>query len=347
MSDSSCKRLFLGIDEAGYGPNLGPLLIGASAWLAPAHMDESELIAAVSPIFQPTPFTEYTNHLPLGDSKRLFQPRGGLATLELGTLSMFNLQRRQIAAEASKNLQSLLAASAEFDGDTPPLPWYYALEQFSVPQQPPELPSQGHPQASPLRGNSPELIEHCTRLGRTGLDSLGIELLDMRGIVITEPSFNRRVAELGSKGQLLTLSSLSLVAELLGCFRGEPVEVYCDRHGGRRNYLPLLFEALPDTWFSEIKNSPQRCSYRGSGRFTCDIHFSVGGDSFPPTALASMLAKYLRERLMESFNRFWSQQLPDIRPTAGYPADAQRFRRQIELRAAQLGLAPELWWRSR
>ncbi|MCA9134862.1 MAG: hypothetical protein KDA45_16955, partial [Planctomycetales bacterium] len=73
--------------------------------------------------------------------------------------------------------------------------------------------------------------------------------------------------------------------------------------------------------------------------------FSVGGDRFPPTALASMLAKYLRERLMESWNAFWQLHLPGIKPTAGYPLDARRFRREIEPLARELQLPLELWWR--
>ncbi len=75
------------------------------------------------------------------------------------------------------------------------------------------------------------------------------------------------------------------------------------------------------------------------------FHFSVGGDSFAPTALASMTAKYLRERLMAGVNRYWQSHIADLQPTAGYPLDAKRFRSQIESTAAKLGHAVEQWWR--
>ena len=58
-----------------------------------------------------------------------------------------------------------------------------------------------------------------------------------------------------------------------------------------------------------------------------------------------MLAKYLRERMMESFNAFWQSYFPEIRPTAGYPMDAKRFRAEIESKAIELGLPLEQWWR--
>ncbi|MEZ6080363.1 MAG: hypothetical protein R3C56_33235 [Pirellulaceae bacterium] len=91
--------------------------------------------------------------------------------------------------------------------------------------------------------------------------------------------------------------------------------------------------------------SPARSSYQSCGARPLTIHFSVGGDSFPPTALASMLAKYLRERLMHPLNAFWQGQLPQLKPTAGYPVDAQRFRAAIEPVAERLKLSIDQWWR--
>ena len=38
-------------------------------------------------------------------------------------------------------------------------------------------------------------------------------------------------------------------------------------------------------------------------------------------ALASMLAKYLREVFMRQFNRFWLGHVDGLKPTAGYPGD--------------------------
>ena len=37
------QRLFIGTDEAGYGPNLGPLVVAATAWTAAGIADCSEL----------------------------------------------------------------------------------------------------------------------------------------------------------------------------------------------------------------------------------------------------------------------------------------------------------------
>ena len=63
------------------------------------------------------------------------------------------------------------------------------------------------------------------------------------------------------------------------------------------------------------------------------------------TALASMVSKYVRERLMEEFNRFWLERTPGLKPTAGYPGDARRFFDAIRPTAERLGIAETALWR--
>ncbi len=63
------------------------------------------------------------------------------------------------------------------------------------------------------------------------------------------------------------------------------------------------------------------------------------------TALASMVSKYVRERLMEEFNHFWRERTPGLKPTAGYPGDAKRFYDAIRPTAERLGIAEAALWR--
>jgi hypothetical protein len=50
---------------------------------------------------------------------------------------------------------------------------------------------------------------------------------------------------------------------------------------------------------------------------------------------------------MDVFNAFWQSLIPGLRPTAGYPVDARRFRRDIERTALEREIAPAVWWRDR
>jgi ribonuclease HII len=329
------KRLFIGVDEAGYGPNLGPLLICGSAMLAPKHMLESELCACFSKVFKAESWKPACCHVPLGDSKKLYQPGSGLDTLEIGLLSCLQLLHADSLVKL-EDLQGLLDATHLVPPEIvsrplPNLPWYQTLDRFPVPRNT-ELSDE---------------ISRLSRLAGVALAEHDIELIELSCVVVAEPQFNAAIDISGSKGQLLSQATLGLVAHWIEKHRELPVEVFCDRQGGRKNYMPVLLDAMPEQWFTETLSSPSRCSYRRQVDPPCDIHFSVGGDQFPPTALASMLAKYLRERLMEAVNAFWLQQVPGLKPTAGYPQDAKRYRAAIEGVAQQLKLAPAEWWRNK
>ncbi len=327
-------RIIVGADEAGYGPNLGPLLIAASAWVIPADLTTEEFSVRMAETFSPAAWRSGCEHVPLGDSKLLYQPASGLTTLEAGLLAMINLLH-----PSTLDLESLVAAVQFLDATNPDsypsiltepklAPWYAGLSQFAVPTQ-----------------HTCGEVERLATIADAQLRTQDIKLLGVRALIISEASFNAQVERLGSKGQLLSAATLQLVRSF--CDPSANVEVFCDRQGGRKNYMPILLDAFPDAWFAETGRSNERCSYRTNASPSHEFHFTVGGDKFAPTALASMLCKYLRERLMESFNKFWANHLPQLRPTAGYPLDAKRFRDEIETTAKKLKLDPSLWWRNR
>lgn len=335
------RKLFVGVDEAGYGPNLGPLLIGGSAWVVPAEMTESELCSLLeAEQFCTASWSPNCDHIPLGDSKKLYQSTSGLRTLELGLLSML----ATLDVEPSKSddeirkldkLVERLAPAATTNNagarNRQKAPWYLNLAEFCV----------------PVTEAAESEIERLSDLAKRRLLKHDVELVAVNAMVVDEAEFNRQVLQYDSKGKLLSLATFEMVDCLLAAAPEIPAEIFCDRQGGRKNYMPLLLEWVPESWFIETQQSNKRCSYRTTVGRNLDIHFSVGGDSFPPTALASMVAKYLRERLMESFNHYWNQQALGIKPTAGYPQDAIRFRKSIEAKATELGLPLEIWWRSR
>ncbi len=335
------RKLFIGVDEAGYGPNLGPLLIGGSAWVVPSEMTETDLcqLLAAEQFFA-APWSPNCDHVPLGDSKKLYQSTTGLRTIELGLLSMLATLSEPpgLLGNSLGKLDQFVArlapaASTNITGESTgkAAPWYLNLAEFSV----------------PVTKEAESDIARLSKLAKQRLQKHGIELVAVHAMVIDESEFNRQVLQYDSKGKLLSLVTFEMVNCLLAASPELPAEIYCDRQGGRKNYMPLLLEWMPESWFIETQQSNERCSYRTTSGRNLDIHFSVGGDSFPPTALASMVAKYLRERLMESFNLYWSQQVSGIKPTAGYPQDSIRFRKSIEAKAAELGIPLEIWWRSR
>lgn len=334
--DSANKKLVIGVDEAGYGPNLGPLLVAATVWLVPEHVTEAELAASLSEGFSCERWEEACQTVPLGDSKQLYRPGQGLVSLETGLCALLvamdeadNCQNFRGAPDWLGDMETFLQRFGEMPQGECDLPWYRQLQALKLPS-----------------AQTSREILRLSELARQRFQALDLCLLQARVRVISEKEFNAGIEKLGSKGQLLTITTLKLVADLLEAMP-RPVEIFCDRHGGRKNYLPQLMDTWPESWFQEIRSDASRCSYQNLCQPEFTIHFSVGGDSFPPTAMASMLAKYTRERFMESFNAFWSARLQDLKPTAGYPVDAQRFRRELGDAPLELGLPASLWWRSR
>ena len=73
-------------------------------------------------------------------------------------------------------------------------------------------------------------------------------------------------------------------------------------------------------------------------RLAWQVQFEVAAESkHLPVALASIYAKYLREIFMEMFNRYWTGQVPGLRPTGGYFVDGNRFLTEIGPACKKLG----------
>jgi ribonuclease HII len=84
-----------------------------------------------------------------------------------------------------------------------------------------------------------------------------------------------------------------------------------------------------------------------AARAGVEVGFRVRSEQFLPAALASMIAKYLREVCMRPFNDFWCARVPGLRPTAGYPTDSHRFKAEISEMQVALGIDDRVLWRCR
>jgi ribonuclease HII len=78
------------------------------------------------------------------------------------------------------------------------------------------------------------------------------------------------------------------------------------------------------------------------------VHFRVRADAqHLEVALASLIAKLIRELLMERFNAFFAAHDGALHPTAGYPEDARRWLRDTVALRQQLELPDHLLIRIR
>jgi hypothetical protein len=191
-------------------------------------------------------------------------------------------------------------------------------------------------------------MEPLLRALCTALASAGVRLMEIRSKALFPEEFNRRVEHHGTKATALSHATLELVASLVEPLERDPVSVICDKHGARNRYGRLLAEHFPG-WLIEIHGESRPGSvYRfGPAERRVEIRFQTKAESHVPTALASMASKYLRELAMRALNDFWRERVVGLRPTAGYPQDAKRFRADVAAVQAKLGIDDRVLWRAR
>lgn len=337
----------IGTDEAGYAPNLGPLVISASVWWVPGdpqHVDLYKLLCkavARSPAGrkpakvaaagsgprgeQRSAGRREPRRVVLADSKALYKPPGGLGDLELGLLAALSLAGAPPATW--RDAWTLL------DPDTAPSlddqPWHVDYQC--------DLPLEAE-------------CKHVDRLGsrlRAEAERAGVRLLAVRSRAVFPERWNN-LTDRHNKSTALSVSTLELLSQVLATLGEEPIAVICDKHGGRNFYQPLLQQHVAEHLVEVYGEGPKESIYRWgpAGRRT-EVVFRVNAERYLPCALASMASKYLRELSMRAFNHYWRRHLPELRPTAGYPLDAGRFRADIAAMQQTLGIADRLLWRNR
>jgi hypothetical protein len=175
-------------------------------------------------------------------------------------------------------------------------------------------------------------------------------IVAVRSTVVGPARFNALLSRTGSKARVHFAAFRELLHFAWGLSTdGLPTHLEGDKHGGRHFYLEPLVEALPGAWIDRGPEGPALSRYvvRASGRsMTVSLAPRADGSN-GLVALASIVSKVVREVWMDQFNAFWTRRIEGLRPTAGYPVDAARFRAAIEPLARDQGLGPELWWRQR
>jgi hypothetical protein len=317
----------IGTDEAGYGPNLGPLLISATVWRLPDSLMDQDLYSISRDSICADPATAVgADKLVLADSKRLYKSRGRLRGLEANLLAAV-AETGGVPASWLDAWSQLSPEAVDVIGS---IPWY---SDYSA-----ELPLDAD------RGTIVRLHETFHSL----LQRTALQLLRVRSVALFPSQFNTLVERRGSKGAVLSEQTLELVARLIADLQDEPILVQCDKHGGRNRYGGVLQHVFPDQRIRIVRESRDCSCYQwGPAERGVEIRFTARGESSMPAALASMTSKYLRELAMTAFNAFWSLQVPGIRPTAGYPVDALRFKEEIADCQRRLGVSDDVLWRNR
>jgi hypothetical protein len=362
--------ILIGMDEAGYGPHLGPLVVAATAWevddshwsqppraarkqtksrSAKAASDASvatkprvtkqkkvtaDAVDLYSVLRKIVAKTAHERRVPIADSKILYQPGAGLRHLERGLHAVLLSMQQSLPCWSS----IVNYCNADPDSHHRTACW---PADFDCP-----LPIDA----------TPEELSRLTNRFTEVCETAGARPLLIRARLICPAKFNEMVEHFGNKATVLSHITVGLLREVVDALpslaprasRLAPLHIVCDKHGGRNFYTSLLQHHFSEHWITPVFESHLESHYEwGEPDRSTRVVFRVNGETFLPTALASMTAKYLRELAMRAFNEFWRAHIAELKPTAGYYRDAWRFKREIATKQQELKIDDHYIWRNR
>ena len=287
------KVFVVGTDEAGYGPNLGPLVVGASCWQietdepfgdgflafgdppAPDGAKPDKKKKKKSAPTGPTLFDLDTDRDDPYATRRLIERlNAGLAPIA-DRKGIFPLVDSKKLYGASKSLaaleRSFLLAAALIDANALTGASFRSVLQ-RVAREPKDGPAppweDGFDAALPLdpkTGAASGLLETLPQI-RARFAAEKIALADISARRVQPGEFNALVDRLGLKSDLIANVTLSAAVETVARTSGvekEPVYVVlCDKLGGRDRYAPILAERFPGAELRVLKESREASVYR-------------------------------------------------------------------------------------
>ncbi len=300
--------IYCGIDEAGYGPMLGPLCVSASvfeisSWTqgqpAPDLWKLLQRAVCRSP-------RDVRKRVAIADSKKLKLPnnqqRDPLLHLERGVLSFCESFLTPIEHDDGlfNSLGVTFGSEAWYTGPSTALPRAFDRNALRI-------------DANILTGAA---------------EKAGVRLVGLWCVALCESSFNSLIREHGSKGATTTHALRILAGRIMQQWPEHEVRIVADRHGGRVHYADALTGICPHC--PRPLEETERASRYELGDRARVLLIPEAEDAHLPVALASMTAKLVRELAMARFNRYWCSRLPELKPTAGYTTDARRWLRDAQ-----------------
>lgn len=326
--------LLIGMDEAGYGPNLGPLVVTVTVWEVPGSPREFDLWGAMSDIASQSPSKEPLK-LQIADSKQVYSQGKGLAALEKSVLSALRL-----LGHSPKSLLELSGVLSQAGDPGDSAKKDHGDRRSAIGCRPEwldrELVLPTEVDASLIGDLATKWLGCCQRAG--------VKLLAICSEIVQPQRFNELVRAADNKALALSRLSLGLLRSVWNPDDEQPTLVICDKHGGRNRYDDLLAEVLDDRMVFAVGEARERSVYRVG---STELRFQMKAEANFPVALASLVCKYVRELSMHAFNQFWIEQVPGLKPTAGYPLDAVRFNQDIAETQTRLGITDDVLWRER
>jgi len=308
--------ILAGIDEAGFGPLLGPLVVSSCAFSVADTSVDGDLWHVLRKSVGKTR-KHLRGRLLIADSKKAYKRAEGLGHLERSVLGAL----RVLGPHPAELHELLVALCPDCVPRLGGYPWYQQTRRHPLPSEQPDL-------------------RIAAKVFGEDLQAAGMRLLMLTSQCLDVAHYNAMVQSVRNKAQVLFVTTTRLMQMVLDRFPADDVHILIDRQGGRVHYREHLLRSFPEMELRIVQETEQRSAYvlRGRSR-TVQVSFEVGADErHLPVSLASMVSKYLRELLMDSVNRYFGALSPDLKPTAGYWQDGLRFLEDVQRHLPDLAL---------
>ncbi|MDB5325848.1 MAG: ribonuclease [Phycisphaerales bacterium] len=310
--------IIAGIDEAGYGPLLGPLASAACAFYTPDAEPTPCLWARLKKCAGKSRCKK-GRKLHINDSKAVYSPSAGVSELERAVLCL----AEQVHG-LTVGLDGLLAM---VDPDVIPFLAGYAWYRPS------------DPDPFPLAASAMN-VRIATNAYTAATAAADTRCVHYRVRLLPERQYNDMTAKTKNKASTLFSLAARHLDDLIRTYSDQNLLIVCDRQGGRSHYGDLLRMMFEDWSLRIVDETTARAEYLlTNGDRQARIIFQEKAEAeCLPVAAASMLAKYTREALMHRFNRYWKSHDATLKPTAGYYNDGLRFLEDIKPLRERLGI---------
>ena len=301
--------MLVGIDEAGYGPLLGPLVVSACWFEVGDELLKENLWEVLSKSISDKQ-KKLLGRILITDSKKAKTRAAGLKHLERTTLAVLRgLGERPATVEAlmERLCPECLLRVREYQ-------WYQEIGSHRL-------------------GGDETDIAIAAGVFVDDMAEKGMKILDVRSICLDAGHYNKLIEKVNNKANVLFSATSKHIKDAWdNCRAGQVLQVIVDRQGGRSHYGGVLLRIFEGAELVILKETDKNSSYelRDGGK-VMRVHFAVKADSkYPAVSLASMVSKYVRELLVENINRYFIGFKSDLKPTAGYWQDGLRFVSDLE-----------------